>query len=242
MNKEEPYRDQAERLKKRIQKINDKVETGDREKYPPREQVHRKKKKKTKWKLKYPIIRLLVLCFILLPVIIFSVISYRENGKKLTGTEKTSGSSVGYETINLETSGQQDENAPEKTENTNQGSNKPGTTEKKQEDTKVESEQSASSENTKGETQGSIEETANVKVSDKAVQQPSDAGNSQSNTNTTEQSNRVLYHTVKQEDTLFKLAIRYYKSKIGIEIIKNANNLQGESIYAGQVLKIPLNN
>jgi len=88
VNKEEPYRDQAERLKKRIQKINDKVEDGNRDKLPPREQVHRQKKKKTKWKLKYPVIRLLVLSFILLPIIIFSVISYRDNGKKKSMTQK----------------------------------------------------------------------------------------------------------------------------------------------------------
>jgi hypothetical protein len=103
VNKEEPYRDQAERLKQRIQKINEKVD-GVNEKLPPREQVHRQKKKKTKWKVKYPVIRLLVLCFILLPIIIFSVISYRDSGGKVNGTQKTSGSSVGYETINLEKS------------------------------------------------------------------------------------------------------------------------------------------
>ncbi|WP_160721406.1 hypothetical protein [Bacillus sp. USDA818B3_A] len=113
MNKEEPYRDQAERLKRRIQKINEKVE-GNSEKLPPREQVHRHKKKKTKWKVKYPVIRLLVLCFILLPIIIFSVISYRENGVKINGTQKTSGSSVGYETIKIKKS--QPENEESKVE------------------------------------------------------------------------------------------------------------------------------
>ncbi|PLS02096.1 hypothetical protein [Neobacillus cucumis] len=100
MNREEPYRDQAERLKQRIQKINEKA-AGNSEKLPPREQVHRQKKKKTKLKVKYPVIRLLVLCFILLPIIIFSVISYRDHGGKINGTQKTSGNSVGYETINL---------------------------------------------------------------------------------------------------------------------------------------------
>src|SRR3954468_12877047 len=108
MNQEEPYRDQAERLKQRIQKINEKVEESDD--LPPREQIHRQKKKKTKWKLKYPVIRLLVLCFILLPIIIFSVISYRDGGKKINLTEKTSGNSGGYETINLEKPKKLDEN------------------------------------------------------------------------------------------------------------------------------------
>ena len=102
MNKEEPYRHQAERLKQRIEKINEEtVET--REQLPPREQIHREKRKKTKWKLKYPIIRILVLFFILLPIAIFSAYSYLEGGKN-KGPEKVSGDSSGYEVINFEKS------------------------------------------------------------------------------------------------------------------------------------------
>jgi len=99
MNTEEPYREQAERLKQRIEKIND--QTSDVTALPPREELHRKKKKRTKWKIKYPVIRLLVLFFILLPIIVFSVISYLD-GKKPNGAVKTSGDTIGYETIRLD--------------------------------------------------------------------------------------------------------------------------------------------
>jgi len=34
----------------------------------------------------------------------------------------------------------------------------------------------------------------------------------------------------------------YYKSKDGIEIIQKANNLEGNEIRTGQVLKIPIKN
>lgn len=44
MNSEEPYRDQAERLKQRIEKINEKMDVKDD--LPPREHIHRQKKKK----------------------------------------------------------------------------------------------------------------------------------------------------------------------------------------------------
>ena len=103
MNKEEPYRDQAERLKQRIEKINEKKPEGVREQLPPREQIHREKRQKTKWKVKYPVIRILVLSFILLPIIIFSVYSYLE-GEKNSGPLKTGGNSSNYETINFEKS------------------------------------------------------------------------------------------------------------------------------------------
>ena len=102
MNKEEPFRSQAERLKRRIEKINEET-TEVRDQLPPREQIHREKRKKTKWKIKYPIIRILVLFFILLPIVIFSAYSYLEEGKG-KNTEKVTGKSSGYEVINFEKS------------------------------------------------------------------------------------------------------------------------------------------
>ena len=76
MNKERPYREQAEKLRQKID--IDPFEEGevvDREELPPRSRVHLQKRKKNKWKLKYPVIRLLVLFFILFPITIFSIYS-----------------------------------------------------------------------------------------------------------------------------------------------------------------------
>ena len=100
MNSEEPYREQAERTKRSIQKLTD---TGEYDQLPPRARLHRRKKNKRKRKLKYPLIRFLVLVFILLPIIIFTLISHY-NGKKVQPTDKTNPSNVGYETIHLEQS------------------------------------------------------------------------------------------------------------------------------------------
>lgn len=244
MNKEEPYRDQAERLKQRIQKINDRVDDGDNDKLPPRERVHRQKKKKTKWKLKYPVIRLLVLCFILLPIIIFSVISYRDSGKKINGTEKTSGSSVGYETINLEKTQQDEENISEEHKEPNQEKIDLSETEEKNTESKEAAVQPVTSNHsdTSIQTAGSNKDSDNTQVPDKNSQQQTTDVKSETNTNSTEQTTKIIYHTVKQQETLFKLAIKYYKSQKGIDIIKKENKLQSENIYTGQVLKIPLNN
>ncbi|EKN69636.1 peptidoglycan-binding LysM [Neobacillus bataviensis LMG 21833] len=238
MNKEEPYRDQAERLKQRIQKINDKVDDGNSNKLPPREQVHRQKKKKTKWKLKYPLIRLLVLCFILLPIIIFSVISYRDSGKKVNGTEKTSGSSVGYETINLDKSNAEDEIISEKSEETepNQDTDGSGVAEENSEVPQDVAEQPVSSvpSTPSVPAPSSNNDAANKQVTDKNSQPQPEPVKSE--------TNKVIYHTVTKQDTLYKISMKYYQSQKGIDIIKKANKLQGEEIYVGQVLKIPLNN
>ncbi len=53
-------------------------------------------------------------------------------------------------------------------------------------------------------------------------------------------SNKIVYHTVKPKETLFRIAMNYYHSQSGIEIIKEANDLQTNEIHTGQVLKIPL--
>jgi cytoskeletal protein RodZ len=101
MSKEEPYRNQAEKLKQRIEKYKE-PEDEEKSTLPPRSELHRHKKKKTKLKVKFPLLRLLVLFFILLPITIFSIYTYL--GNKHIGTEKTSVPSKGYETINIEKS------------------------------------------------------------------------------------------------------------------------------------------
>lgn len=245
MNREEPYREQAERLKQRIQKINEhideKVEAADA--MPPREHVHRAKKKKMKWKLKYPVIRLLVLFFILLPVIIFSIISYVD-GKKIVRPEKTSGDSV--ETINLEDSNDEDNKLPEDGQIIDQ----------EEEPNKVEENSPApqSEEETPAEEIEASDEAssspANPVSSEVAAEeqpveknsQPANSPKSQPQPKPVAKSTKIVYHTVQPKETLFRLSMKYYNSQAGINIIRKANRIQGDEIYVGQVLKIPLNN
>lgn len=243
MNKEEPYRDQAERLKRRIEKINE--QTVESDLLPPREQVHRQKKKKTKIKIKYPVIRLLVLFFILLPIIYFSVISYLD-GKKLNRAEKTSGNSVGYETINIEK--QKIDNHSDKKEE-NKGANP---------------DSSPTTENTNTtETTTTDQKTNNVQEKNDKIEQPVQTKSTNQSTNTTSNnqnsttggsvqtnptpqpavtSTKFIYHTVKPQETLYRIAITYYHSDDGVNIIKQANHLKSEQITEGQVLKIPMKN
>ncbi|MGG3561211.1 LysM peptidoglycan-binding domain-containing protein [Neobacillus rhizosphaerae] len=237
MNKEEPYRDQAERLKQRIQKINEKVEYGDE--LPPREQIHRQKKKKTKWKLRFPVIRILALCFILLPIIIFSVISYRDSGKKIIGTEKTSSDSIGYETINLDNNEDENKANSEKNEDNIHDDSNVSNSEEQSESKVPVVEEKSTDDSSQPNTQ-SVPASSNQAP---AVKQQTDKNSSaQTETKKTEPTVRVKYHKVQPGEGLYRIAMNYYQSQKGIDIIKKANHLTSENIYAGQVLKIPLNN
>jgi len=62
--------DQAENLRKKMENIN-KQQESDELHLPPRSEVH--KKKKTKWKIKHPLVRILALFFVLLPISIYSI-------------------------------------------------------------------------------------------------------------------------------------------------------------------------
>ncbi|MEH7255143.1 LysM peptidoglycan-binding domain-containing protein [Neobacillus niacini] len=225
MNKEEPFRHQAERLKQRIEKINEET-VEPREQLPPREQIHREKRKKTKWKIKYPIIRILVLFFILLPIAIFSAYSYLDGGKS-KGPEKVSGDSSGYEVINFEKS-ETDSNNEKKAEDEKEISTEVEPEEKIEilqpdsSDTQVESPASE---------QGAEE---NSGISTETTESPAPQSNSITGSET------VIFHTVKKGENLYRISLKYFQSKNGEEIIRKANNLKGNEIFLGQVLEIPL--
>lgn len=106
----EIHKDQAEELRKRMvqgEEIDEvkqveKDELHDVSNLPPRSVVHKRKKKEPKHKkqsnhkLKYPLIRLLVFFFILLPFVVLSIYTYTMNHMK-TGHDRGD-----YERLNVE--------------------------------------------------------------------------------------------------------------------------------------------
>lgn len=223
MSKEDPYRDQAERLRQRIEKIND--PSSKKEKLPPRSDLHRNKKKKTKWKLKYPVIRLLVLFFILLPVTIFSVYTYLQDKGSF---KQISGDSQGYEMVNLE-----------KSDTVENDKKKKATSSVNQTDAVV------SSNDDKKQSVTLVTETApklyGQKDTDKNAA-PSKKQEGSTSQVSSSPGTKMVYHTVQPQETLFRIAMKYYQSQAGIERIKQANHIQGNEIETGQVLKIPMKN
>lgn len=231
MNSEDPYRDQAERLRKRIEKVNEVTE--DKTLLPPRSDLHREKKKKTKWKLKYPIIRLLVLFFILLPITIFSVYSYLD-GKKPIRSERVNGSS---EPINLGKSAKNEQ----KQSNQAKQQNTDGKSDQTQLNKNLANPSKEADNAETTEQDNSVEPIPHSGDKSGSEQSTTDNGSSTntSQSNHSDQS-KIVYHTVQPEETIYRIAMKYYHSNAGINIIKEANHLQNNNIKTGDVLKIPL--
>lgn len=218
MNKERPYREQAEKLRQKID--NDPFEEGEvveREELPPRSRVHLQKRKKNKWKLKYPVIRLLVLFFILLPITIFSIYSSLLKGPGGDATKTGGESSGGFEVIDIERSkpvGGNEEEQDQSSEDKNEF-DLWESEEKESEEVEQSSEDSSSS----------SRESMSI---DSLV------------SDTKSGSKDIIYHKVKSGETIFRISMKYYHSKAGIDTIKSANNLSNNDIRVGQVLTIPL--
>lgn len=219
MNKEDPYRDQAEKLRQNIERKEfEEGQLVQREELPPRSRLHHQKHKKNKWKLKYPVIRLLVLFFILLPITIFSIYSAIA-GDKVGNILKTDGESTeGFETINIEKYDNStiDKEIQVEEEKVNEDSK---SSDPAPDDLNMEKDQDSL-------TQAGVSDTQDLVTRDK------------SNESITAST---VYHTVQPGETIYRISIKYYQSKSGIDTIKSANNLSSNEIRVGQVLTIPLN-
>lgn len=242
MNNEKPIRDQAERLRKRVEPKAERI-MENKNSLPPRSEIHRKKQKKTNFKMKYPVIRLMALFFILLPITFFSIISYLEGG---IGIGNQAGEWAGVEVIDVKGKNSNEVIDSDADEN--------GALETDEEPLELIVPSAAEDENSGGEKDSPLNESKNgqqqpevvksVKEKEKtgssAVQQPDSEKESVVAEPQADGMKNLIYHTVQPKETLFRVAMKYYKSQEGIPIIRKANNLSGNEIQAGQVLKIPL--
>jgi LysM repeat protein len=229
MNKEAPYREKAEKMRKKIER-NESSSSKERE-LPSRNKVHGQKRQKNKWKVKYPIIRLLVLVFILLPISIFSAYSYLNSLSKGNGVSSIR-SSGGYEIISLEKDGEQPATGqPKHTLSSDDG--KDVQIEKPLEP--IEPTQ-LSGDVVSSAIEGKEEQAA---VSSPTIGKGADNGNQEILPDPIKKG-KIHYHTVQHGENLFRISLKYYHSQNGIEYIRKANNIQDDEVQAGQVLKIPL--
>lgn len=239
MNKEKPIRDQAERLRKRVERKSENT-VEKKESLPPRSEMHRQKQKKTKVKVKYPVIRLMALFFILLPISFFSIISYLDDVK---GPLNKTLERAGVEMINVES--QEDGKAEDQEEEDTPSYEEVADPEEIDVVAAGPAPSSGGDKNTP-ETPVVGEDKEGGEIADPASPEPENEPSSTEGTATGEEvsgsSEKIIYHTVKPNETLFRVSMTYYKSQEGIPIIKKANSIQGNEIQAGQVLKIPIKN
>ncbi|HZG60314.1 MAG TPA: LysM peptidoglycan-binding domain-containing protein [Anoxybacillus sp.] len=199
MNKPSSH-DQAEGLRQQVHDSKQKGNELDALSLPPRSEVHKKTNRKTKWKIKYPVIRLLALFFILLPISILSIYYLYDKKPKSVITLNQNDS---YETVDIV-----DDDDEQRTKR------KPNS----------QPIQSTNSEEVKPPTEN------RQSVSEKEQIESDEEENGQ----------EVITHIVQENETLFSIAMKYYKSDEGMQIIKEWNDLDSSQLHKGQVLKIPV--
>lgn len=199
--------------------------------YPSRSEIHNKDKKKSKYK--YPAISLLALFFFLLPIVFYYSISYFDNRGKTVNGENISD----YEDVLIKYGDEEEEEEQEQ-------SSDEQSLEESEEKTHEAEQASISSAQTNVNKQA---EEAPLKIAAEKEQQPEkkeasvqpDPPKNEPEPEPKEEY-KVIEHTVGPEENLFRISVKYYRDRSGEAIIKQWNQLSGDSVYEGQVLKIPL--
>ncbi|WP_223703502.1 LysM peptidoglycan-binding domain-containing protein [Sutcliffiella deserti] len=207
--------------------LREKVEKATSETLPSRSEIHAEKRKNTKWKIKFPIVRLLGIAFILIPISILAIHYNSEDTSILKSLLPTSGKVESYEQISISTK------KPTKPDST------------------VEEEESLSLENTDSNakaTETSINtDTGATKESEVANNDASD-GNKDAeseeekviNKEKVEENVEYIEHIVATGETLYRISMNYYNSRSGEKIISDYNNLINNQVNTGQKLIIPV--
>lgn len=215
-SKQDSY-DQAEKLRKRMEKNHLILEEKEgsvtnASKLPPRSEVHRNKDdKKIKIRIRYPIVRLLVLIFIVLVTIIPGYYYWNDNVQPVD-TDQNSNNATNNNNVDvIEMQNKQplveDEFVIANPED--EESDEIATTEEEAE---------------KNDQKNVVDDTE----SSESIQSPKE---------------QFIIHRVKPGETLYRVSMKYFKSREGEELIKKANHLdENGTIYSGQRLKIPVQN
>ncbi|MCA1054678.1 LysM peptidoglycan-binding domain-containing protein [Rossellomorea aquimaris] len=228
MNRD-PFRDRAEKLKQKIERVQESPVPNKREPLPPRSELHREKKKKNKVKLKYPLISMLLLFFILMPLTVFSIYSYLDSRNEPLAVMSEEHNEV--EEVQYDGTGEEDQSIlTEENQEAVSSEEETDSSDDAEEDTPVTKKDGSSTKPTLPTAKAAeVEEPEGQTASATAGSEQGDA-----------EGQKVIQHTVQPQETIFRIAMKYYHSQEGIDIIKKANNLTSNEIQSGQVLNIPL--
>ena len=203
-NDEKGFQDQASNLR---------VRAKAKQALPPRSELHANKKKKMKWKIHYPMVRLIGISFFLIPIAILALVFSNDKNiisKILTPTE----SSI-YEPVQVLKPTPAPPPAKED-EKSDKEKEEPKELEKKEDEMKEE-------------TNDSSEEEEETEQNNEQVIDESKV-----------EDYEIIYHTVQTGETLFSISVKYYNGRHGEKIIKDYNNLITNQVNVGQTLKIPM--
>lgn len=221
--------DQAEMLRKRMEENHLIVENKHNEpidvsKLPPRSEVHRQKdEKKPKKKVRFPIVRFLALIFIIIVCLIPVYHLYWQNDVEETQTQSLENSNV--DIVEMK-------------------NNEPAVPEVKDEYEFADPIEEKTTDDSKPEPMTEVKITENdaqSKVDDVIVAPSVDASSGQQSAPVQAVEDSFLIHVVKPNETLYRISMKYFKSRSGEAILISANRLDANgTIFAGQRLKIPI--
>ncbi|MCK1991352.1 LysM peptidoglycan-binding domain-containing protein [Peribacillus muralis] len=261
VQKSERENDQAGELRSRIERH--KVKS-----LPKRSKVH--KKKKSKVKFKFPIIQALALFFILLPIGFYNLYTYLQklpdqdpkpntivvdnnnDEKEAIPTTATANDLKGKDDkespkseamIEKEEAKAKAEAEEQKAEEQEQAKKKAEKAKAQQEAEEKAKAQQEAEEKAKAKREAEEKARARQLADEKAKQEAAEKKKAAQNVQAAKPDNdeyKVLLHTVKAQETLFRISMNYYKSQEGIALIREWNGLNGNEISNGQVLKIPI--
>lgn len=201
------------------------------ESLPSRTEYHRSRhKKKGKVKISVPLI--LVVVLLLLPVAILAII----NGSDKSNADRvnsSSGEEVLFETDEAKSSKDTEKEVSEK--EPKQEVEKENTAQQKEESTEVKEQEPPPKQEVKQE----VPVKEEPKKEEPIKQTPKKETTPSNNEQAQQGQDGVIYHQVQPGETLFRIAMNYYKSQQGVDKIKQANGLSSNEISVGQTLKIP---
>ncbi|MFK2824241.1 LysM peptidoglycan-binding domain-containing protein [Bacillus sp. B190/17] len=241
----DPYRELAKKTRVEIQKVK-----PEREEQPIQGSSRMERKEQNKQR-NYPLLKALLVFFLTLPVVTLFWYTYTKEHSRSSTTVVTEHSEA---VIPAYAEAGKEENQPEQKdeENASEGDQeKEEITEERTEPVQEpaadvrEEPQEVSKQQTEGQTKLAA---VPLKAKEDAVQEMTKSENEPAEKEEKELKpsdekpveGKVVYHTVKPQETVFRISMMYYKSQAGIEEIRRANHLNGNDIRVGQVLKIPL--
>ncbi|MEC1432772.1 LysM peptidoglycan-binding domain-containing protein [Bacillus subtilis] len=213
----------------------------DGESLPTRQSVkNQREQKKKQGKTKTPLFTVLAVIFVFVPVIVLVTLFYLKSHPD---------NHDDYEDVFIDSSQSKYEVVP-KSEDKNDTADTKETA--LQNESKKEPEDSKPKEPAK--TADDKKQTAVAEKEDSANKEEATAAAASSSQSTVQQQeqqqqpaepvqnvpNRVVKHTVQKKETLYRISMKYYKSRTGEEKIRAYNHLNGNDVYTGQVLDIPL--
>jgi len=241
-------------------------ENKKKEELPPRRSLHHKKKKKKKKNQKSTAITVLAFSFIALPVILLGIheIMTRHAGDT---TVPVSGSSTQFEQIGVEQKEKKSATVEDKDkidDADEKSSKQAADTEDQQSTDKEQKAEKEAEQKAKAEAEKEAEQKAKAEAEKKAAEEAEKKAQAEAERKAAEEAKQkaqaeaerkaaeeaekkaqaeaettYIYHTVASNETLYRIAMNYYNSKSGVDIIKQANQLASDNVMVGQVLKIP---